>query len=558
MMKKRILLNVVALLACSTVASAQVAFTKGNIVVHRYGDGTAKTAGTLQATFLDEYKPDGTFVRSIAMPTTTVGNQRALTAINNSPDEGILTRSVDGAYLSFLGWEAALGATTTAGSPHVIGRVSAAGEVNTATAFPIKTHTKTTGVYSIDGSSFYIAGARTKPNSGIQLIDFELNKGKAGATAETNFDMGTGLAGASTSTFPYIFNNRLYYSNGSAMRAYVGELPLPDPLPGYANIATFEGGDPASSQFVFFDTNADNSPDVMYLANTSSATIGHLMKYVLDSETADKWVNKGAISLAGKTNNTKFLTASLSAGVVTIYFTTIGDASSTPDATPSALYKITNNITTDLKNADLPATPLVTAPANTTFRGVAFAPFVDPTPVKLSSFTGKMLNTGSVQLNWTTVSETNNSYFEVLRSINGDQQSVIGTVKGNNNSHSVINYSFTDYNPASGSNYYQLNQVDNDGVSEKSPLISVNGSMAKPLLSGKFVGSSLDVTVTVPDAQKGKLYLTDTSGRIILDQNVVLVAGLNQLSFVASSAASGVYVLTLVSNGERTKVKLVK
>src|SRR5262245_50619424 len=55
-----------------------VNFTPGDLVIYRVGDGTGNEVNTGNPVFLDEYKPDGTLVQSIAMPTTASGAQKQL------------------------------------------------------------------------------------------------------------------------------------------------------------------------------------------------------------------------------------------------------------------------------------------------------------------------------------------------------------------------------------------------------------------------------------------------------------------------------------------------
>ncbi|MEI6624360.1 MAG: hypothetical protein WCP28_20910, partial [Actinomycetes bacterium] len=56
------------------------AFGPSNVVVYRVGDGSATLTNAAAPVFLDEYQPDGTKSQSIALPTSTSGIQRRLTA----------------------------------------------------------------------------------------------------------------------------------------------------------------------------------------------------------------------------------------------------------------------------------------------------------------------------------------------------------------------------------------------------------------------------------------------------------------------------------------------
>src|SRR5690606_12605292 len=97
-------------------------------------------------------------------------------------------------------------------------------------------------------------------------------------------------------------------------------------------------------------------------------------------------------------------------------------------------------------------------------------------PVSLKSFRGERQG-DHVKLNWSTLSESNNSHFEIYRSDNKEFSLPIGTVPGMGDSKSLRTYNYTDVSPFPGINYYQLNQVDHDGKSEKSNIIAVNTGM---------------------------------------------------------------------------------
>src|SRR6059058_2854684 len=56
------------------------AFTPGDLVVYRVGDGTTSLTSSSVPVFLDEYASNGTLVQSIAMPTTVSGAQKRLVA----------------------------------------------------------------------------------------------------------------------------------------------------------------------------------------------------------------------------------------------------------------------------------------------------------------------------------------------------------------------------------------------------------------------------------------------------------------------------------------------
>lgn len=85
-----------------------------------------------------------------------------------------------------------------------------------------------------------------------------------------------------------------------------------------------------------------------------------------------------------------------------------------------------------------------------------------PLPVSLTSFNATKIIDG-VKLSWSTVSEKNNSHFDILRSSDKENFELITTKTGAGNSFARLDYSYTDPTPANGNNYYKLRQVDLDG-----------------------------------------------------------------------------------------------
>ncbi|HEX8327940.1 MAG TPA: T9SS type A sorting domain-containing protein [Hymenobacter sp.] len=99
-----------------------------------------------------------------------------------------------------------------------------------------------------------------------------------------------------------------------------------------------------------------------------------------------------------------------------------------------------------------------------------------PLPVTLSAFGGKWAN-GGTDLTWATSSEKNSSHFVVERSIGRDAAfQVVGRVNAAGNSSAALAYKLRDAEAAAQGVsvlYYRLRQVDVDGTTVFSPMISV-------------------------------------------------------------------------------------
>jgi len=81
-------------------------------------------------------------------------------------------------------------------------------------------------------------------------------------------------------------------------------------------------------------------------------------------------------------------------------------------------------------------------------------------PVNLLSFNAKLEN-GVVKLQWQTINEVNNDYFNVQFSKDGQNWNVIDKVAGKNAAQN--DYQSQHANPVNGKNYYRLQQFDKDG-----------------------------------------------------------------------------------------------
>ena len=84
-------------------------------------------------------------------------------------------------------------------------------------------------------------------------------------------------------------------------------------------------------------------------------------------------------------------------------------------------------------------------------------------PVTLMSWITQ-IDGKQVTLDWETADEQDNSHFVVSRSTDGSTFTELGTIGGRGTTGSVSTYRFRDQKPATGVNYYRLEQYDYDGT----------------------------------------------------------------------------------------------
>lgn len=178
-------------------------------------------------------------------------------------------------------------------------------------------------------------------------------------------------------------------------------------------------------------------------------------------------------------------------------------------------------------------------------------------PVELLSFNAQKTTSG-VELKWSTSSEKNNNRFDVLHSTDGHLFSVIGSVKGHGSSTSLNNYSFTDKNPSQGTNYYQLEQFDHDGKTEKSTVAAVNTDSSQPeFIIAQTENEQLFAKIFTLEKGSGYLKIIDMGGRELLTVHINLEQGNNRVDI--PSIKAGIYTATLtINNKNRSNLKFVK
>jgi hypothetical protein len=181
---------------------------------------------------------------------------------------------------------------------------------------------------------------------------------------------------------------------------------------------------------------------------------------------------------------------------------------------------------------------------------------IHPLPVTFVAFTGRQ-DGNSVVLEWTTLSENNNDYFEIERSSDGINFVTIGYVEGAGNSNSRIDYSFNDNAPEQGRLYYRLSQVDFDGTRE----------YADKIVTVLYAGYDFDQLTIVPNPTHGLFRINvgrgmaDGTIRLISQSGTVVrvfeINGYEQ-SIDISDLKDGVYILQYICNSKVLQQKVVK
>lgn len=179
-------------------------------------------------------------------------------------------------------------------------------------------------------------------------------------------------------------------------------------------------------------------------------------------------------------------------------------------------------------------------------------------PVSLLSFTAHLKNTDGL-LQWSTVNEQNNSYFNVQRSFNGNDFTTVGRVNAQGNIKEN-DYNYTDANVTAlgvSKLYYRLQQYDADGKFTYSKTIPLTIPLSTLVQVGPNPAAdvaNIYASVSIP---KAVITITDAGGRVLYSAKQNIQAG-TTTAIPLHGYAKGIYVMAIQGdNITKQEFKLV-
>ena len=184
---------------------------------------------------------------------------------------------------------------------------------------------------------------------------------------------------------------------------------------------------------------------------------------------------------------------------------------------------------------------------------------ITPLPLQWISFAGQIDGT-RIHLEWQTANSVNNDRFEVQRSTDGKTFAVIGTLPDKGGVQNTIGeaaYDYTDNDPVKGNNFYRIRQVDKDGRSSFSSVVTIvlqTFSTAFHLQQNPVVDQLSLVNAGQRFIQR--IQIIDVAGRAVIDRAVNSTSQLVQVG--AHSLVKGYYVVKIRAKGGDTAIGFVK
>jgi hypothetical protein len=177
-------------------------------------------------------------------------------------------------------------------------------------------------------------------------------------------------------------------------------------------------------------------------------------------------------------------------------------------------------------------------------------------PVNFVGIVAKKTSEGGVQVRWDVADETDVKEYQIERSADGTNYSVIGSVPANK-SHV---YSFMDGRPIPGAAYYRVKNIDNDKKFKYSSVIKLYGSGTSYSSTLRAYPTPAREQVTIEHRKLNKdatISVSTVDGRIL--KTVRPANGASHTPIVIADLPKGVYIVRLVDgeNAPETS-KLIK
>ena len=170
-------------------------------------------------------------------------------------------------------------------------------------------------------------------------------------------------------------------------------------------------------------------------------------------------------------------------------------------------------------------------------------------PVELSNFSVTP-SSNNVQISWTTLTETNNSGFEIERKTETTDWIKITFVAGYGTSSEVHSYTFNDYNLSSDRYYYRLKQIDYDGSINYSDVVFIEISVPSEFALDQNYPNPFNPTTKIGFHIAESEFVTLKVYDLLGNELATLVkenkpAGEYEVEFSAIGLTSGIYIYKL-------------
>jgi hypothetical protein len=172
-------------------------------------------------------------------------------------------------------------------------------------------------------------------------------------------------------------------------------------------------------------------------------------------------------------------------------------------------------------------------------------------PVSWYKLVAERETENTVIINWTTAQEINNDYFVVERSADMKLWEDAGTVKGSGNTTNVQKYTYHDLTSSLSFIYYRIRQVDFDGTTSLSPMLSVPAFAIDKYAKPVIISKNHEITIATSNTSDlVYIKIIHLNGQVALEKSIMP----NEPIFL-SQLPSGSYIIVAEARGQQAVKK---
>ena len=174
--------------------------------------------------------------------------------------------------------------------------------------------------------------------------------------------------------------------------------------------------------------------------------------------------------------------------------------------------------------------------------------------IELLNFVLFPLPNGPVEIEWKTLTVTNNDYFTIEHSRDAEDWEEVYEIKGAGDSQEILSYKIVDREPFLGTSYYRLKQTDFNGAFSYSYILEVYVDLGEDQRFSVFPNPTKGPLIVEgsPD-ELASLSLYDIEGKDMTAQVDILSRSDFQIQLDISKLPRGIYLLK--TENETVKVE---
>lgn len=184
-----------------------------------------------------------------------------------------------------------------------------------------------------------------------------------------------------------------------------------------------------------------------------------------------------------------------------------------------------------------------------------FYPTPELLPIELMQFSAHLVERTTI-LNWATASELNNDHFNIQKSEDAVHFTSIGKVRGQGTTNQLHQYQYDDLLTKNGTFYYRLQQVDDNGTSSYSPIVSVTVSSEEQWLIYPNPAQDVIYIKTQNIEYDTRIQIIQVTGQVLIEQT--LQSSMDQYTLDIRALPKGQYLMRIISPNQQKVQSFIK